>query len=64
MQYPGEIKEAPPMAAGVGDPMERRLEAAVIETNEAVQAAARAVEQLAASVAAMYERSRDAGVRD
>lgn len=49
-----------PAASGVGEPIERRLESAVIQTNEAVQAAAAAVERLAASVTAMYERSRDA----
>ena len=49
-----------PAASGVGEPIERRLEDAVIQTNEAVQAAAAAVERLAASVTAMYERSRDA----
>ena len=53
-----------PAAAGVGEPIERRLESAVIQTNEAVQAAARAVEQLAASVAAAYGRGRDADIRD
>lgn len=53
-----------PAAAGVGEPIERRLESAVIQTNEAVQAAARTVEQLAALVAAVYERGRDADVRD
>lgn len=53
-----------PAAAGVGEPIERRLESAVIETNKAVQAAARAVERLAASVAAVYERGRDADIRD
>lgn len=53
-----------PAAAGVGEPIERCLEDAVIQTNEAVQAAARAVERLAASVAAMYGRGRDADVRD
>lgn len=53
-----------PAAAGVGEPIERRLESAVIETNKAVQAAARTVEQLAALVAAVYERGRDADVRD
>lgn len=53
-----------PAAAGVGEPIERRLEDAVIQTNEAVQAAARTVEQLAALVAAAYERGRDADVRD
>lgn len=51
-----------PAASGVGEPIERRLESAVIQTNEAVQAAAAAVERLAASVTAMYERSRDAGL--
>lgn len=53
-----------PAAAGVGEPIERRLESAVIQTNEAVQAAARTVEQLAALVAAVYERGRDADIRD
>lgn len=53
-----------PAAAGVGEPIERRLEDAVIQTNEAVQAAARTVEQLAALVAAVYERGRDADIRD
>lgn len=53
-----------PAAAGVGEPIERRLESAVIQTNEAVQAAARAVERLAASVAAVYGRGRDADIRD
>lgn len=59
-----EPKEENPMpvASGVGEPIERRLESAVIQTNEAVQAAAAAVERLAASVTAMYERSRDAGL--
>lgn len=53
-----------PAATGVGEPIERRLESAVIQTNEAVQAAARAVERLAASVAAVYGRGRDADIRD
>lgn len=53
-----------PAASGVGEPIERRLEDAVIQTNEAVQAAARAVERLAASVAAVYGRGRDADIRD
>lgn len=53
-----------PAAAGVGEPIERRLESAVIQTNEAVQAAARTVEQLAALVAAVYERGRNADIRD
>ena len=55
-------KGAARAASGVGEPIERRLESAVIQTNEAVQAAAAAVERLAASVTAMYERSRDAGL--
>lgn len=53
-----------PAASGVGEPIERRLEDAVIQTNEAVQAAARVVEQLAATVAAVYGRGRDADIRD
>lgn len=40
------------------------LHQAVIQTNEAVQAAARTVEQLAALVAAAYEGGRDADIRD
>lgn len=55
-----EMHDPVPAATGIGEPIERRLESAVIQTNEAVQAAAAAVERLAASVAAMYERSRDA----
>lgn len=53
-----------PAAAGVGEPIERRLESAVIQTNEAVQAAARAVEQLAATVAAVYGGAVNADIRD
>lgn len=53
-----------PAASGVGEPIERRLEDAVIQTNEAVQRAARAVEQLAASMAAVYGGAVDADVRD
>lgn len=53
-----------PAAAGVGEPIERRLEDAVIQTNEAVQAAAAVVEKLAATVAAVYGRGRDADIRD
>lgn len=40
------------------------LHQAVIQTNEAVQAAAAAVERLAGAVAAMYGRGRDADIRD
>lgn len=53
-----------PAATGIGEPIERRLESAVIQTNEAVQAAAAAVERLAGAVAAMYGRGRDADIRD
>ena len=53
-------KGAARAASGVGEPIERRLESAVIQTNEAVRAAAAAVERLAASVTAMYGRGRDA----
>lgn len=40
------------------------LHQAVIQTNEAVQAAARAVERLAASVAAVYGGGVNADIRD
>lgn len=53
-----------PAAAGVGEPIERRLEDAVIQTNEAVQAAAAVVEKLAATVAAVYGGGVNADVRD
>lgn len=61
-----DYKEGTPSspASGVGRPIEDRLEAAVIQTNKAVQAAARAVEQLATSMAAVYGGGVNADVRD